>query len=36
VTSVMIRLLNMQEGRGCGGGDDSGPVAEVQRLLDQL
>lgn len=37
VVSVMIRMLNMQEGEGCGcGGDDSGPADEVQRLLDRL
>lgn len=38
VVSVMIRLLNRQEGDrcGCGGGGDDGPAAEVQRLLGQL
>ncbi len=38
VVSVMIRLLNMQEGEGCdcGGGGDSGPAKDVQSLLDQL
>ena len=38
VVSTMIRLLNKQEqeGCGCGGGDDSGPAKDVQRLLNQL
>ncbi len=36
VISVMIRLLNMQEGAGCGCGGDSGPTKDVQCLLDQL
>ena len=38
VVSVMIRVLNMQEGEGCdcGGGGDSDASAQVQRLLDQL
>lgn len=36
VISVMIRLLNMEEGEGCGCGSDNGPAKEVQRLLDQL
>lgn len=36
VVSVMIRLLNTQEGDGCGCGESSGPEASVQRFLDQL
>lgn len=36
VVSVMIRILNAQEGGGCGCGDDSGPATDVQRLLDGL
>ena len=36
VVSVMIRLLNMQEGEGCDCGGDSGPAKDVQSLLDQL
>ena len=38
VVSVMMRVLNMQEGEGCGcrGGGDSDAAAQVQRLLDQL
>ena len=36
VISVMIRLLNMQEGDGCSCGGDGGPAEDVKRLLDQL
>lgn len=37
IVSVMIRMLNEQDGEGCdcGGGSDSGPAAAVRRLLDQ-
>jgi hypothetical protein len=36
VVSVMVRLLNAQEGDGCGCKDDSSPNAELQRFLDSL
>ena len=34
--SVMVRILNGQEGEGCGCKDDSGQSAELQRFLDSL
>lgn len=36
VVSVMVRLLNAQEGEGCGCKDESSPNAELQRFLDSL
>ncbi len=36
VVSVMVRILNAQEGEGCGCKDDSGQNAELQRFLDSL
>jgi len=36
VISVMVRILNGQEGAGCGCKDDSGQTAELQRFLDSL
>ncbi len=34
IVSVMIRLLNAQEGDGCNCGDGNSMVAELQRFLD--
>jgi hypothetical protein len=36
VVSVMVRILNGQEGDGCGCKDDSSQTAELQRFLDSL
>ena len=36
VVSVMVRILNAQEGEGCGCKDGSSPNAELQRFLDSL
>ena len=36
VVSVMVRILNAQEGEGCGCKDDSSQNAELQRFLDSL
>lgn len=36
VVSVMVRILNAQEGEGCGCKDDGGAIAELQRFLDSL
>lgn len=36
VVSVMVRLLNMQEGNSCGCKDDSGLASELQSFLDSL
>ena len=36
VVSVMVCILNAQEGEGCGCKDDGGATAELQRFLDSL
>jgi len=36
VVSVMVRILNMQEGDGCGCKDDNGLANELQGFLDSL
>lgn len=36
VVSVMVRMLNAQEGEGCGCNSDGGATAELQRFLDSL
>lgn len=36
VVSTMVRIMNAQEGEGCGCKDDGSPNADLQRFLDSL
>ncbi|GAC1565473.1 MAG: hypothetical protein NVS3B14_03300 [Ktedonobacteraceae bacterium] len=36
VVSAMVRILNAQDGEGCGCNDDDGSTDELQRFLDSL